>query len=339
MAGSLRPDAEWIEGLLFDGHGIAALIGEGGKVTRANAAAKRILGPGLIGEPLFRFFDGPSRAKLAAASRGAPVVCELQVARNGFEPTPVSFVVLPAGPDAVVLAAGASDSLFRHEAAERLLETNSQLAVVLRETSKSANEQERARDSLEALGALRYQFIAALSEEFRHSFAEILRIAEALESAQEPALSRESKEDVTLIRKHVGELSDLADKVLAIARPETGNVPLEALPVSLREVVVEAIEAVRARAAELRVDVELRSEPPEPLVIGDRVELVRVVANLLKNALRHSPPGGRVFVETATQGGSVSCAVSDEGPVFPSSFASESSMAPYRPRMEAAASL
>ena len=103
-----------------------------------------------------------------------------------------------------------------------------------------------------------------------------------------------------IIEAEIDNLSRLIDDLFALATAETGGLPLELEPVSVAEVVAEAVEAIRPIARrEHQVTVVTRVEPDLPTVLADRRRVVQVLNNLLRNALRYTPEGGLVAVEAA----------------------------------------
>jgi signal transduction histidine kinase len=102
----------------------------------------------------------------------------------------------------------------------------------------------------------------------------------------------------------------LVDDLLALARlesPVTGRLPVD-LAALVRESGEEFAEAARAR------DVVLEAAAGERVVVvGDRETLKRAVGNLLDNAIRHSPAGGRVVLSADVNGEWASVRVADEG--------------------------
>jgi two-component system sensor histidine kinase QseC len=105
----------------------------------------------------------------------------------------------------------------------------------------------------------------------------------------------------------------LAEQMLALSRAAAAG---EAERVPLRALAQEAIEAVQPRAAERRVRLALDAAD-DPAVRGDRGKLLSLVINLLDNAVRYGPEGGRVRLALRRENGRATLSVSDEGPGIP----------------------
>ena len=112
----------------------------------------------------------------------------------------------------------------------------------------------------------------------------------------------------------------LSEQMLALSRAAAAASQADTTSaVSLRQMVVETIETLKARIAERRMQVEARCEPVASRfeVHGDAQQLRSLVGNLVDNALRYGPAGSTVAIELRTGAGETTLAVEDEGPGIP----------------------
>ena len=116
-------------------------------------------------------------------------------------------------------------------------------------------------------------------------------------------------------RDDVDRLQRLTDDLLVLARSRGGRIPVRREPAALDELLDSAIASVRAQAIAAGVDVTSDASADVIDVDPDRVR--QAVANLLENAVRHTPHGGRVRVTAIRDGGLVRIAVQDSGSGFP----------------------
>ena len=113
----------------------------------------------------------------------------------------------------------------------------------------------------------------------------------------------------------------MAEDLLVLARADRGRVPVRRESTDVAQLVAGTADAFGARAAEEGVSVETRV--PEGIrATVDPVRIGQALGNLLDNALRHTPPGGRVTVEVARADGALSFEVRDTGEGFPAEFLS-----------------
>ena len=113
-------------------------------------------------------------------------------------------------------------------------------------------------------------------------------------------------------------LSRLVEDLRLAAIVEAGALRLERGPVLVQEIAEDTVDAFRTRAAERRLTLTLDARPDLPEVSADRTRLHQIVANLLENALMHTPEGGRVTVSAGrAEDGWVRLEVADSGPGIP----------------------
>lgn len=131
-----------------------------------------------------------------------------------------------------------------------------------------------------------------------------------------------SREELESALRSAAEESDrmtqLADDLLVLARAERGRLPIRRSRVALDELADETAQAFAVRAAAAGVRIERAGEPAAGDL--DPVRMRQVLANLVDNALRHTPAGGRVELRVSAEDGTVRIEVHDSGEGFPPGF-------------------
>jgi PAS domain S-box-containing protein len=172
------------------------------------------------------------------------------------------------------------------------------------------SEQE-ARAEAEGLNRSKDQFLATLSHELRtplnaiYGWARMLaagRLDEAATRRATEAILRNSAAQVQLIE-------DLFD----VSRVVTGNMRLEVRPLSVAAVVEAALDTVRPSAAAKGIHLEASVDPGTGAMMGDPARLQQVAWNLLINAVKFTPRGGRVDVDLRRAGDHIEIVVRDTG--------------------------
>ena len=139
------------------------------------------------------------------------------------------------------------------------------------------------------------RFTADASHELRTPLSTIRSLVDvALTSPRGEAYDRRV---YASIAEETERLSRLIESLLVLARADQGN-PLTLHPVDLDEIAVDAVERIAVRAAQQGVSLDLSASERCP-VQGDATWLTQLLLNLLDNALRHTPPGGRIAVACA----------------------------------------
>jgi signal transduction histidine kinase len=118
-------------------------------------------------------------------------------------------------------------------------------------------------------------------------------------------------------REECERLQAMVDELLDLARIQNGRSELRRVPVAPASLIDAAVNAHRAPAATQRVVLSCEMLPGIPDVLADGERLQLVVSNLLSNALRHTPAGGRITLRARQQDRTVRFEVSDPGPGIP----------------------
>jgi signal transduction histidine kinase len=164
-----------------------------------------------------------------------------------------------------------------------------------------------SRERERALDASRRELIAWVSHDLRTPLAGLRAMAESLEDGLAADPERYHKQ----IRIDVERMSRMVDDLFELSRIHAGNLIVDVDNVSISDLVSEALAAADpiARANGIR----LTGRSDDALVVrGDERELSRVVANLVTNALRHTPTDGTVDVDASRTGDAVALSVTDQ---------------------------
>jgi signal transduction histidine kinase len=159
---------------------------------------------------------------------------------------------------------------------------------------------------------MRRDLVANVSHELRTPITALQAVLENLVDEVEPL----SPETLRTMLRQVERLGRLVTQLLDLSRLESGAIPLQRQAFELRPVLEEAAGESRLHAPP-EVEVEVAVESPGLVADGDPERVHQVVANLLENAVRHSPAGGRVRVTARPDRGRVAIEVTDEGPGIP----------------------
>jgi two-component system, OmpR family, sensor histidine kinase BaeS len=161
---------------------------------------------------------------------------------------------------------------------------------------------------LDQVEETRRRLLADLAHEVRTPVATLRAYLEGLEDG----LASADAETLAVMQAQVARLSRLAADVSAVSRADEGRRDLQPVPVGADALLESArsacAEAFRGKAVELVV-----ASASASLVLADVDRLGQVLTNLLFNALRYSPPGSRVTLSAADDGGDVLLRVSDQG--------------------------
>jgi PAS domain S-box-containing protein len=171
--------------------------------------------------------------------------------------------------------------------------------------------EQAARAEAEALNRSKDQFLAVLSHELRTPMNAIYGWAQMLATGQlDPAVVARASEAIV---RNAGAQVQLIEDLLDVSRIITGNMRLDVQPVDLRLVIEAALDAVRPAANAKAVHLHTVLDPRAGPVIGAPDRLKQVVWNLLINAVKFTPKGGRVHVGLQRVNSHVEIVVADTG--------------------------
>ena len=165
---------------------------------------------------------------------------------------------------------------------------------------------------LQRLEQVRREFVANVSHELRTPLTAIKGYAETLRDGglKDPA---QAAEFVGVIHRHAERLRELIEDLLDLAAVEQGQARLTLVPVAPRDAVAQAEAVVRPAAEGKRQTLSVAIPDGTPAARADRDRLAQVLINLLDNAVKFTPEGGRIGVGAAAGNGRVVLSVFDNG--------------------------
>jgi PAS domain S-box-containing protein len=271
-----------------------------GRVQTWNPAAEAIYqwsAAQAVDRPLGALVEPPDGRELAAliarCRRGDPVHDAETVhrRRDGSEvQVAMTLALIRVGG-----AAGGVAATLRDVTARRLYEAK------LREHMHELQAADRRKD----------HFLAMLGHELRNPLAPIANAARLIgtDRAAAPPTVRAAR----IIEQNVAQLTRLIDDLLDVARISEGKIVLRRQPVALQPLVQQALEASRALIEPRRH--ELKVELPEQTVVvdADAARVIQVLTNLLGNAAKYTPDGGRITLAVEPLADAVTLSVADNG--------------------------
>ncbi|HUQ74196.1 MAG TPA: ATP-binding protein, partial [Burkholderiales bacterium] len=171
-------------------------------------------------------------------------------------------------------------------------------------------ERTRVTRELKEMDRRKDEFLAMLAHELRNPLAPIRTAAEVLR-IKSPQAS-DLRMPTEIIARQVAHMTALVNDLLDVSRVTRGMVTLDKGEVDIREVVDSAVEQSRSLFETRRHNLALDLRQTHA-VYGDRNRLVQIVTNLLNNAAKYTPEGGRIGVVLRQDGGVVEIAVHDNG--------------------------
>jgi signal transduction histidine kinase len=158
---------------------------------------------------------------------------------------------------------------------------------------------------------VRRDLVANVSHELRTPITALQAKLENIIDGVEPP----DRETLETMLAQVERLGRLVQQLLDLSRLESGSLPLERREFDVEPMLRHAVRETELRSPDVTLNVDV--EPPDLVLDADPERLHQVVANLVENALRHSPSGGTVSVAARAVRDAVQFEVTDDGPGIP----------------------
>ena len=207
------------------------------------------------------------------------------------------------------------EQLERHDHTIRDLNVNLESKVKLRtkQLSKNRRSLKRSLSKLQEYDRLKTEFFSNISHELRTPLTMILAPVDRILDKTRDSISPQASEMLEVVRLNGRRLLDLINRLLDFSKLEAGHMQLSARKIDLNQLIRELVAAARPLAEQRGLRVMADFDPELPLLEADEEKLDIIISNLLSNAMKFTPEGGTVRVETLFAEDRVWVVVSDTG--------------------------
>ncbi|QJR80356.1 PAS domain S-box protein [Alteromonas pelagimontana] len=155
------------------------------------------------------------------------------------------------------------------------------------------------------------EFLATLGHELRNPLAPIKNVLEIMRLKEtEDSFMHWSRD---IIERHVSQMTHLIDDLMEVSRISQGRVELRKQQIDINEMMQNAVESSQALMLEQNHTLTV-TEPEHPIIIdADPTRIIQIISNLLNNAAKYTPDGGRIHLRAFQEGDEVVLSVSDTG--------------------------
>ena len=302
---ALRESAERVRAVLNSAISAVIVMDAAGKITDCNARAEKMFGlthlkalgremAEMIIPPRHRETVRCEMERFVATGEGSALnrLIEMSALRQDGSEFPVELSISPIKTGEVV-----TFCCFITDITER---KKGEAALQAKQEAESANK-------------AKSEFLSRMSHELRTPLNAILGFGQLLERHNPTKIQRSRVNHITTAGQH---LLKLINEVLDISRIESGNLQLSLEPVSIADVLKEALDLMRPLATQRLIELSAASCPDtSSFVLADRQRLTQVLLNLVANALKYTPEGGKVTVSCSSgTNDTLRVAIRDTGP-------------------------
>ena len=177
-------------------------------------------------------------------------------------------------------------------------------------------ELELRNERLQELDRLKDEFVALVSHELRTPLTSIRGYLELVIDGEAGDVTEEQREFLGIVQRNANRLLALVGDLLFLAQIEAGKLSLEMGAIDLAAIAAESVETARPLAEDKDITLTLATGRLQPFA-GDRTRLAQLLDNLISNAIKFTPEGGRVDVRTSSARGNAILEVRDTGMGIP----------------------
>ncbi|WP_192805307.1 hybrid sensor histidine kinase/response regulator [Noviherbaspirillum aerium] len=178
-------------------------------------------------------------------------------------------------------------------------------------TTRDVTERRQNEEALREANLRKDEFLAMLAHELRNPLAPISAAAELMEIAELD--SRQLKNTSRIINRQVKHLTGLVDDLLDVSRVTRGLADITKRPQDIKSIVSDAVEQVMPLIESKRHHLTLDIAAEQAHVMGDQKRLVQIITNLLNNAAKYTPEGGRIHLSMQVDDVMLTLSVQDNG--------------------------
>ena len=169
---------------------------------------------------------------------------------------------------------------------------------------------------LRRLETVRRDFIANISHELRTPVASLKVLAETLYegAVDDPAVAKDFLEKMNI---ETDRLTQMVNELSELSRIESGDVSLKIKSIDINELATRVVERLKAQADRVGLSLVMNIPPGLPRVMADEERVEQVFINLLHNAIKFTPSGGRIDLSAKIEDGNILISVADTGVGIP----------------------
>jgi signal transduction histidine kinase len=253
-----------------------------------------------------------------AVTAGRRELAAILAAMATAQLVPLAFVGAPEYPTSgwrgafVLCTVAAITGLMVQRLADDARRRNSLLEEHTASLSRASAQLAEQNERLLELDRLKDEFIATASHELRTPLTSISGYLEMSLDPAEGPLSPDRENHLRIVQRNADRLTVLVDQLLFLARVDSHRLEVDRQPVELGEVLGDAAETAGPAARAKNITLSLDSDSPQR-VLADRSQLLRLVDNLVANAIKFTPEGGSVRLVTRGDGAKATLEVKDTG--------------------------
>ncbi|MFC1631025.1 ATP-binding protein [Candidatus Omnitrophota bacterium] len=209
-----------------------------------------------------------------------------------------------------ILAGQIASGLENAKLYEQLWRSHQELEQGVAQRTK---ELAQANEKLKKIDKLKSEFVNAVSHELRTPLTSIKGYAAILMAGKLGQVPDAVKQRLEKINKHSDSLTDLVNNLLDLSRIEAGKVAMKLEKLEIKALVDEAVDLITPPIKEKKIQLAVNLPAEELFCLGDRIQLGRVLTNLLSNAAKFTPEKGKISIDLKADNKFIKIDIQDSG--------------------------
>jgi signal transduction histidine kinase len=166
---------------------------------------------------------------------------------------------------------------------------------------------------LKELDKMKSEFIAMVTHELRAPIAAVEQQLTVILNRMAGEVTEKQEQLLSRAKERTKGLLDLIKDLLDLSKIEAGKMVQYKEPLALQEVIQRVVDLMRVEAENKKIDLQFSALSKSSLILADRNSMEGIFTNLISNAIKYTPEGGKVWVTLGEDGGFVKATVSDTG--------------------------
>jgi len=166
---------------------------------------------------------------------------------------------------------------------------------------------------LKELDKMKSEFIAMVTHELRAPIAAVEQQLTVILNRMAGEISEKQEKLLSRAKERTKGLLTLIKDLLDFSKIEAGRMVQYKEPLTLQEIIQKVVDLMKAEAENKKIDLEFPAPSQNPLIQADRNSMEGIFTNLISNAIKYTPEGGKVLIALTEEGGFAKATVSDTG--------------------------
>ncbi len=202
---------------------------------------------------------------------------------------------------------------FFNESVVKVLKNYANRVAIAIENARLYEETKKAYEGLKAIDSLKDEMLSNVSHELKTPVTIISGFLELLLSSEFGKITEEQKNVIETIKRNTSRLIRLIDNLVTLRGLEFHEISLEKEIIFPNEMLEEVIEETKNFVEQKNLSLEYDIQDNLPLIRGDKYKIVQVMFNLIDNAIKFTPPGGKIRIKAKRLKKNIKISVEDTG--------------------------